>query len=194
MIRAAFILLTGLALAAPVVAQERVLSDGEVLALADRQALWCESWSDETRDCESLYTLRRESDGRLVLAGMFVLTSRPLVEVTVAKVVTLEEGRLCSSGSTDDLNVRATLAGAPSPEMSAMVRGLYAVRMADYVESTICQQFIATGDPAVMGEIITADDIRQQDFESTYRLGDFDSGFLLRPQIGDEREAGMIDL
>ena len=66
--------------------------------------------------------------------------------------------------------------------------------MAEYAESTLCQQFIATGDPNTMGEIVTADDIRLYDFESTYRLGAFDSGFLLRPQMNERAEEGMIDL
>ena len=170
------------------------MGDAEVLALADRQVVWCENWSDETRDCESLYTLRREADGTLVLAGMFILTDQPLIQVTLAEVMTLESGRLCSSGSTEELNIRATLAGTPSPEMSAMVRMLLTESMAEYSESTICQQFFSTGDPEIMGEIVTADDLRLYDFESTYRLGTFDSDFLLRPQIGDEPDTGMIDL
>lgn len=194
MMRMILTAVAGLALAAPAVAQEQAMGDAEILALADRQAVWCENWSDETQDCESLYTLRREPDGQLVLAGMFILSDRPTVQVIMAEVVTLENGRLCSSGDTDDLNIQASLAGAPSPEMSAMVRMLFAESMADYAQSTICQQFFTTGDPQFMGEIVTADDVRLYDFESTYRLGTFNSGFLLRPQIGDEPDMGMIDL
>ena len=46
------------------------LTDAEGLDLADRQVVWCENWSDETRDCETLYTLRREADGTLISAAL----------------------------------------------------------------------------------------------------------------------------
>ena len=170
------------------------MGDAEVLALADRQAIWCENWSEATRDCESLYTLRREADGRLILAGMFVLTDRPLIEVTLADIVTLEQGRICSCGATSELTIQARLAGVASQEVTAMVRSLLAQSMAEYENSIICQQFFTSGDPETMGEIVTADDVRLYDFESTYRLGTVDSGFLLRPQIGETPEQEFIDL
>lgn len=166
-------------------AQDRPLTDAEVLDLADRQVVWCENWSDETRDCETLYTLRREADGSLISAGMFILTQTPLIQVTIADRVTLQDGRLCSSGSTDDLNIVASRDGRPSTEASLMVRFLMAESMAEYAETTICQQLLATDDPEYLDEIITADGERLYDFESTYRLGTFDSGFLLRPVIGE---------
>ena len=136
-------LVAAIALAGPAFAQERPLTDAEVLDLAVREAVWCENWSDETRDCESLYTLRQEADGALISAGMFILTLDPLIQVTVADRVTLQDGRLCSSGSTDELN---------------------------------------------------ADDERLYDFESTYRLGTFGSGFLLRPVIADTPDEGQTQL
>jgi len=194
MIKRAALFLTALGLAFPVCAQERAMGDAEVLALADRQAIWCENWSEATRDCESLYTLRREADGRLILAGMFVLTDRPLIEVTLADIVTLEQGRICSSGATSELAIQARLAGVASQEVTAMVRSLLAQSMAEYENSIICQQFFTSGDPEAMGEIVTADDVRLYDFESTYRLGTVDSGFLLRPQIGETPEQEFIDL
>lgn len=178
----------------PLAAQEQALGDADILALADRQAVWCENWSDTTRDCESLYTLRREPDGGLVLAGMFLMTDRPALLVTMAETVTLENGRLCGTGSTDDLNIRATLAGVPSPEATQVVRAMLAEGMAEYAEARICQQFFSDGDPDHMGEIVTADDQRLYDFESVYRLGTATSGFLLRPQVEDEPAHETIDL
>lgn len=179
---------------APALAQERALNDAEVLALADRQAIWCENWDDLSRDCESLYTLRREADGRLVLAGMFLLMDGPPIIITLADVVTLEHGRLCSSGATDELVIQATISGAAAPNMAEAFRVMLAESMAEYQTSLICQQFFTTGDPEMMGEIITADDQRLYDFESTYRLGTFDSEFLLRPQVAEELEQTMTDL
>ena len=175
-------------------AQERALTDAEVLDLADRQILWCENWSDATRDCESLYLLRREADGTLIRAGMFLLTEDPDVQITVAQIVTLEHGRLCAAGSTDDQTILATLDGRSSPEMSAVARVILTESMAEYAEAAICQQLFSQGDPDALGEIITADDIRLYDFESTSRLGRIDSGFLLRPVLGDEPEEGFTDL
>lgn len=189
------VLLTALSLCGAAQAQDRALTDAEVLDLADRQVVWCENWSEETRDCETLYTLRRDADGSLISAGMFVLTQDPLIQVTIADRVTLQNGRLCSSGSTDELNIVASRNGRPSAEASMMVRFLMAESMAEYAETTICQQLLATGDPEYLGEVITADDERLYDFESTYRLGTFDSGFLLRPVIGEPTEdEGQIQL
>lgn len=189
----AFLSVLGLCGAAQ--AQDRALTDAEVLDLADRQVVWCENWSDETRDCETLYTLRREADGTLISAGMFLLTLEPLIQVTIADRVTLQDGRLCSSGSTDDLNIVATRDGRPSAEASMMVRFLMAESMIEYAETTVCQQLLATDDPDYLDEIITADEERLYDFESTYRLGTFDSGFLLRPVIGSEdSEEGQTQL
>ncbi len=181
-------------LPAAALAQERPLNDQEVLALADRQAVWCENWSDETRDCETLYMLRREEDGSLISAGMFVLSQNPTIQVTIADRVTLQDGRLCSSGSTDELNIEATVGGRPSVEAGLMVRLLLSESMAAYQESEICQQLFTSGDPEWMGEIITADDLRLYDFESTYRIGTLDSGFLLRPMIDDTPDDGQIQL
>ncbi|MBN8552880.1 MAG: hypothetical protein J0L52_08305 [Caulobacterales bacterium] len=175
-------------------AQERTLSDAEVLTLADGQTIWCENWNDRSRDCESLYTLRREADGRLVLAGMFLLAEAPAILITLADVVTLEHGRLCSSGNTDELVIQARVAGVPSVEMSEAFRAVLAESMAEYRTSTICQQFLSMGDPEMMGEIVTADDQRLYHFESTYRLGTADSGFLLRTQVADQPEQMMTDL
>lgn len=182
------------ALAAPALAQERPLTDAEVLDLAQRQAVWCENWSEETRDCESLYMLRQEADGSLTSAGMFLLTERPEIRFMIAETVRLENGRLCSSGSTDELNVQATRDGAPSAQDTLMVRMLLAESMADFADATICLQLVSTGDPEVLGEIITADDLRLYDFESTYRLGTVDSGFLLRPMIDDRQDEGQTAL
>lgn len=182
------ILLAALGLCGGAQAQDRALTDAEVLDLADREVIWCENWSDETRDCETLYTLRREADGTLISVGMFVLTQDPLIQVTIADRVTLQDGRLCSSGSTDELNIVATRGGRPSAEASLMVRYLMAESMAEYAETTICQQLLSTDDPEYLGEVITADDERLYDFESTYRLGTFDSGFLLRPVIGEQTD------
>lgn len=170
------------------------MTDAEVLDLAAREVVWCENWSDETRDCETLYTLRQEADGSLISAGMFVLTLDPLIQVTIADRVTLQDGRLCSSGSTDELNIVASRDGRPSVEASMMVRFLMAESMAEYAETTICQQLFATPDPEYISEIITADEERLYDFESTYRLGTFGSGFLLRPVIGDTAEEGQTQL
>ena len=181
-------------LAAPALAQERPLGDAEVLRLADTQAVWCENWSDETRDCESLYMLRREPDGSLLTAGMFTLSASPEIRVVIVDRVTLENGRLCSAGSTDELNIQATMEGRPSAEMSAMVRLLLAESMAEYADTTICQQLLTTGDPERLGEIITSDDQRLYDFESTYRIGTVDSGFLLRAAAGDDIQEGLSDL
>lgn len=175
-------------------AQERPLSDSEVLDLADRQVLWCENWSDVTRDCESLYLLRREPDGSLIQAGMFLLTDTPNIQITVAETVTLENGRLCSSGSTEAQTIMATLDGQPSPEMTAMARVILSESMAEYADSTICQQLFTSGDPEALSEIITADDLRLYDFESTYRLGSINSGYLLRPVLGAEPDEGFTDL
>lgn len=182
------------AAAGPALAQERPLGDAEVLALADNQVVWCENWSEETRDCETLYMLRREADGGLVSAGMFLLSDNPLIQVTIADRVTLENGRLCSSGSTEELNVEATLGGRPSPETTMMVRMLMAESMAEYAETTICQQLFSNGDPEWLGEIITSDDTRLYDFESTYRLGTVESGFLLRPVLGEPTDDEQIQL
>ena len=187
-------LVAAIALAGPAFAQERPLTDAEVLDLAVREAVWCENWSDETRDCESLYTLRQEADGALISAGMFILTLDPLIQVTVADRVTLQDGRLCSSGSTDELNIVASRDGRPSVEASMMVRFLMAESMAEYAETTICQQLFTSADPDSMSEIITADDERLYDFESTYRLGTFGSGFLLRPVIADTPDEGQTQL
>lgn len=180
--------------ALPAQAQERALTDVEVLDLADRQILWCENWSNATRDCESLYMLRRDPDGTLIQAGMFLLTDQPHIQITVAEVVSLENGRLCSSGSTENQTIQATLDGRPSPEMTAMARVILAESMAEYADSMICQQLFTSGDPNALGEIITADDLRLYDFESTYRLGPIDSGFLLRPVLNAEPDEGFIDL
>lgn len=185
-----------LLIAAPLAAhaQERPLTDAEVLDLADRQVLWCENWSDATRDCESLYLLRRDPDGSLIQAGMFLLTETPSVQITVAEAVTLENGRLCSSGSTETQTIMATLDGRASPEMTAMARVILTESMAEYADSTICQQLFTSGDPEALNEIITADDLRLYDFESSYRLGSINSGFLLRPVLGSEPDEGFTDL
>lgn len=183
-----------IAFATPLQAQERALGDAEVLALADSHAIWCENWSETTRDCESLYTLRREPDGQLILAGMFLLTDRPAIMITIADIVTLENGRICSSGNIDDTNLQASVGGVPSAHMTDTVRLMLAEGMAEYQNSIICQQFFTEGDPGFMGEIVTADDQRLYDFESTYRMGTPETGFLLRPQIGDEPEQETIDL
>lgn len=194
MIRPLLLAAVALALPAGALAQERALTQAEVLDLADRQAVWCENWSDETRDCESLYMLRREADGTLISAGMFVLSLDPLIEVTIADRVTLEDGRLCSSGSTDELNIQATLAGRPSAQATQMVRFMLAESMVEYAESVICQQLFTNGDPEWLGEIITADDLRLYDFESTYRVGTLDSGFLLRPMAAASSENEQTQL
>jgi hypothetical protein len=78
--------------------------------------------------------------------------------------------------------------------MAEAFRAILAESMADYQTSIICQQLFSAGDPEMLGEIITADDQRLYDFESTYRLGTFDSGFLLRPQVAEEPEQTMTDL
>lgn len=187
-------LVVALAAGAPAQAQERALTDEEVLALAERQAVWCENWSEATRDCETLYMLRRDGDGGLVSAGMFLLSSDPLIQVTIADRVTLENGRLCSSGSSDELNIEATMNGQPSAQATVMVRMLMAESMAAYADTTICQQLFSNGDPEWLGEIITSDDSRLYDFESTYRIGSLDSGFLLRPMLGEPTEDGQIQL
>jgi hypothetical protein len=187
-------LLAALTLCGAAQAQSRPLTDSEVLDLAAREAVWCENWSDETRDCETLYTLRQEADGALISAGMFILTLNPLIEVVIADRVTLQDGRLCSSGSTDELNIVASRDGRPSVEASMMVRLIMAESMAEYADTIICQQLLATGDPEYVGEIITADEERLYDFESTYRLGTFGSGFLLRPVIGEATDEGQTQL
>ena len=103
-----------------VAAQERPLTDDEVRDLARREVVWCENWSDDTRDCESLYMLRGGADGALIQSGMFVMSEQPAIRVLVAEVVTLIDGRLCSSGSTDELNIQATpLELTPGFEASA---------------------------------------------------------------------------
>ena len=186
--------LSALALCGAAQAQDRPMTDAEVLDLAAREVVWCENWSDETRDCETLYTLRQEADGTLISAGMFILTLDPLIQVTIADRVTLQDGRLCSSGSTDELHIVAARDGQPSAEASMMVRFLMAESMAEYAETTICQQLFATADPEVISEIITADEDRLYDFESTYRLGTFGSGFLLRPVIGEAPDEGQTQL
>lgn len=181
-------------LAAPALAQERPLGDAEMLQLADSQAVWCENWSEQTRDCESLYMLRREPDGSLISSGMFILSAEPEVRVVIADRVTLTDGRLCSSASTDELNIQATMAGQPSVQMSSVVRLLLAESMEEYADTTLCQQLLTTGDPAMLGEIITADDQRLYDFESTYRMGTAESGFILRPMVEQDADPGMTDL
>lgn len=181
-------------LALPAAAQDRPLTDAEVLDLAHREAVWCENWSEATRDCDSLYMLRQEADGTLVQAGMFLFSETPRIQVFVAEPVALADGRLCSSGSTDELNIRATLDGRPSPEATMMIRALFAEAMADFAEAEICQQLLSAADPEAMGEIITADGERLTDFESTYRLGTLESGFLLRPMAPIESEDGQVTL
>jgi hypothetical protein len=171
-----------------VAAQERPLTDDEVRDLARREVVWCENWSDDTRDCESLYMLREGADGALIQSGMFVMSEQPAIRVLVAEVVTLIDGRLCSSGSTDELNIQATMDGQPSLEASLMVRALFTEAMAEYADAQICQQLFATDDPAALEEIITADEERLPDFESSYRLGTVETGFLLRPVMDEESE------
>lgn len=176
--------------ALPAAAQDRPMTAAEVLDLARSEAVWCENYSEETRDCEGLYMLRQEPDGSLVSSAMFMLTDQPRVTFMVAEVVELHGDRLCSSGSVDDLNIRASVDGQPAPEvMRLAIRQIFEESMAPYADKTMCQRLLATADPAVLHEEITADDERLPEFETTYRLGDFDSGFLLRPMIAREAEA-----
>ncbi|WP_296814377.1 hypothetical protein [Brevundimonas sp.] len=178
---------------APALAQERPLTDEEVLGLAREEAVWCENWSDQTRDCESLYMLRQAPDGTLVQSGMFLMSDAPAIRVIVAERVSLTNGRLCSSGSTEELNIQATMDGQPSLEATLMVRALLTEAMAEFADAQICQQLFATDDPQRLEEIITADEERLTDFESSYRLGTVDTGFLLRPVIEDE-DQGQVHL
>ena len=69
-----------------------------------------------------------------------------------------------------------------------MVRALFTEAMAEYADAQICQQLFATDDPAALEEIITADEERLPDFESSYRLGTVETGFLLRPVMDEESE------
>lgn len=182
-------------LAAPAVARDdRPMTADEVLDLARGQTVWCENYSEETRDCEGLYMLRQEADGTLVSSAMFLLTEQPRLTFMIAEVVELRGDQLCSSGSVDDLNIRASLEGEPAPEtMNLAIRQIFAESMAPYADKTMCQRLLATDDPAVLHEEITADGERLPDFETTYRLGDFDSGFLLRPMVEPEAE-GQVAL
>lgn len=190
------LLLAALLLApAPALAQDRPLSAEEVLDIARREAVWCEDYREATRDCEGLYMLRQEPDGTLVSSAMFLLTEQPRVEFLVAEVVELAGDRLCSPGSVDGLNIQATVEGQPAPPVMVMaIRQVFADNLAEHADKTICQRLLATGDPEVLHEEITADDERLYDFETTYRLGTTESGFLLRPLAEAEDDPGRVEL
>lgn len=194
MLRMSLPALALMAFALPAAAQHRPLTDEEVMDLVRREAVWCENWSDETRDCDSLYMLRQEADGGLVQIGMFALTEAPAVQAVIADRVTLADGRLCSSGSVEELSIRATIDGRASPEAALMFQDMLAQAMAEFAEAEICQQLVDTGDPERLGEIITADGDRLSDFESTYRLGTVETGFLLRPILEAEDDGGQVQL
>lgn len=147
MLRLSLLSLACAAMALPAAAQERALTEDEVLDLARREVVWCENWSDETRDCDSLYMLREASDGTLIQSGMFVMSERPTIRVVMAEAVTLTDGRLCSSGSVDELNIQATMDGQDSLEASLLVRAMLTEAMAEYADAEICQQLFATDDP-----------------------------------------------
>lgn len=187
---AALLLISG-----PAVAQDRSLTAEAVLDLARREAVWCEEYREATRDCEGLYVLRQEPDGSLVSSAMFLLTERPRVEFLVAEVVRLEGDRLCSEASAEDLNIQATVEGQPAPAAMVMaIREIYADNLAEYEGRTICQRLLATADPDVLHEEITVDEARLPEFETTYRLGARDSGFLLRPIVEAEEDPGRVEL
>lgn len=193
MLRMSLAALAFVAFALPAAAQDRPLTDDEVMDLVRREAVWCENWSEATRDCESLSMLRQGADGGLVQIGMFALTETPAVQAVVADRVTLANGRLCSSGSVDELSIRATIDGQPSAAASLMFQEILARAMAEFADAEICQQLMATDDPDRLAEIITADEDRLPDFESSYRLGTVESGFLLRPILGDD-DGGQVQL
>lgn len=175
-------------------AQDRRLSEGEILDLARREVVWCENYSERTRDCESLSMLRMTPEGGLVGVAMILIMQDPAIQIVVSEPVRLTGGRLCSTGTIDDMTIRATMDGQPSAQAALLARALLEESMADYADSEICQELFMTDQPGALTEIITADDERLPDFESTYRLGDMEAGFLLRPAIDDTSDTGSVSL
>jgi hypothetical protein len=167
----------------------RPVTAAEIRDLARREAVWCENWSAETRDCDAVYMLRLGAGGALISTAMMQFSADPVVTVITAEPARLEGDRICTSGDTRDLNIEVLMNGVAAPlDVALAVRLTFASAMQEYAEKTMCQRLLATGDPALFEEEITADDVRLPDFESSYRMGDASSGFVLRPPaVTDDR-------
>jgi hypothetical protein len=177
--------------AAPDKQAEHRLTGPEIRDLAHREMLWCDTYHEQTDDCQMVTLVRLRSDGKLSQTTTWVVEQKPLLQVYVGDLDQVEGDRICSVIDAQQMPIAFTLNGktVPDPLASALRQTLLEL-FAPLHGKRVCQAFYRGPDPNRLREEVTVDGKRRPDLESNYVLRDGTSGFALRPETDEKKSTG----